>query len=322
MAGPRATKVPRGRSRNISAWRRSMPSRSAARAMSMSRKVRPIMKFDASAATFFASLARRCVAMTPARPRLRPRHIRLVIAPSAMRRASSDTSEAAAGAKSCASSTTTITGDQASRSASNMPLRKAPAQRSWSSTSTDSRFKHDRDSMPAHQVRGAVQRGLGMVGRVDHHMAVTIRQGDEIALRVDHDLLHPGGRLFEQSPQQMRFSGARIALHQQAGGEQFLEVDARGLTRGRRTHLDTNRHPAIPFLPARESPGVRREGVLPPNGGSRKVTAGQAGRKLIGLAPSHSTERPITARRSSPSRIVSTWLPASGPALEAKAVGP
>jgi hypothetical protein len=50
--------------------------------MSMSRKVRPIRKFEASAATFLASLASRCVAMTPASPRLRPRHIRLVIAPS------------------------------------------------------------------------------------------------------------------------------------------------------------------------------------------------------------------------------------------------
>ena len=72
-----------------SACRRSMPSRSAARAMSMSRKVRPIRKFDASAATFLASLASRCVAMTPASPRLRPRHIRLVIAASEAVRASS-----------------------------------------------------------------------------------------------------------------------------------------------------------------------------------------------------------------------------------------
>ena len=62
-AGPRATKCPRSRSRNISACLRSMPSRSAARAMSISRKVRPIRKLEASAATFLASLARRWVAM-------------------------------------------------------------------------------------------------------------------------------------------------------------------------------------------------------------------------------------------------------------------
>ncbi len=139
-AGPSATKCPRARSRNISACRRSMPSRSAARAMSMSRKVRPIRKFDASAATFFASLASRCVAITPARPRFRPRHIRLVIAPSDTLRASSDTSPAAAGANSWASSTTTSTGYQWSRSASNMPPRKAAAARICCSTSSPSRL--------------------------------------------------------------------------------------------------------------------------------------------------------------------------------------
>jgi len=51
-------------------------------------------------------------------------------------------------------------------------------------------------------------------------------------------------------------------------------------------------------------------------------TGPQAGRKMIGFAPSHSTERPTTASRSIPSRMVSTWLPASCPALEAKQVGP
>lgn len=111
-AGPSATKCPRCRSRNISACLRSMPRRSAARAISISRNVRPMRKFEASAATFLASFASRCVAITPARPRFRPRHMRLVIAPSDSLRASSDTSPAAAGAKSCASSTTTSIGYQ------------------------------------------------------------------------------------------------------------------------------------------------------------------------------------------------------------------
>ena len=105
-AGPSAMNCPRSRSRKASACRRSMPRRSAARAMSISRKVRPMKKLDASAATFLASFASRCVAMTPAIPRLRPRHMRLVMAPSEGFRASSATSPAAAGAKSCASSTT------------------------------------------------------------------------------------------------------------------------------------------------------------------------------------------------------------------------
>ena len=60
-----------------SACLRSIPSRSAARCMSISRKVRPIRKLDASAATFFASLASRWVATTLASPRFLPRHIRL-----------------------------------------------------------------------------------------------------------------------------------------------------------------------------------------------------------------------------------------------------
>ncbi len=108
--------------------------------MSMSRKVRPIRKFEASAATFLASLARRWVAITPARPRLRPRLIRLAMAPSVALRASSDTSPAAAGANSWASSTTTRIGYQRSRSASNSPFRKAAAARIWESMSQRSRF--------------------------------------------------------------------------------------------------------------------------------------------------------------------------------------
>ncbi len=89
IAGPRPRKCPRCRSRIRSACLRSMPSRSAARCMSISRKVRPIRKLLASAATFFASLASRWVATIPASPRLRPRHIRLVIAASDIRRVSS-----------------------------------------------------------------------------------------------------------------------------------------------------------------------------------------------------------------------------------------
>ena len=139
-AGPSARNVPRARSRMPSAWRRSMPSRSAARAMSMSRKVRPIRKLDASAATFLASLARRCVAITPARPRLRPRHIRLVIALSDARRTSSATSPPVVGANNCASSTTTSAGYQCSRGASNNADRKAAAQRICPSASSPSRL--------------------------------------------------------------------------------------------------------------------------------------------------------------------------------------
>jgi len=59
IAGPRPRNWPRWRSRMRSACLRSIPRRSAARCMSISRKVRPIRKFDASAATFLANLASR-----------------------------------------------------------------------------------------------------------------------------------------------------------------------------------------------------------------------------------------------------------------------
>ncbi len=121
-----------------SACLRSMPSRSAARCISISRNVRPIRKFDASAATFFASLASRCVATTPASPRFLPRHIKLVIADSVRRRVSSAISPAAAGANICASSTTTSAGNQCSRGASNKAVRKSAAQRICCSTSSSS----------------------------------------------------------------------------------------------------------------------------------------------------------------------------------------
>ena len=139
IAGPRPRNWPRARSRIDSACRRSMPSRSAARIMSISRNVRPIRKLLASAATFLASLARRWVAITPARPRLRPRHMRLVIAARLTRRASSVTSPAAAGANICASSTTTSTGYHCSRGASNRALRNCAAHFiCWSISSSSS----------------------------------------------------------------------------------------------------------------------------------------------------------------------------------------
>ena len=54
----------------------------------------------------------RCVATMPARPRFRPRHMRLVIADNVKRRVSSLISPAADGANICASSTTTSAGNQ------------------------------------------------------------------------------------------------------------------------------------------------------------------------------------------------------------------
>src|SRR3546814_16860555 len=97
-----------------SAGRLPMPSIAEARARSVARKVRLIRKCDASAATFFDNLASRWVAMTPARPRLRPRDIRFAIADSDPRRASSLTSAAPEGADNCADRTSVAWGKSGS----------------------------------------------------------------------------------------------------------------------------------------------------------------------------------------------------------------
>ena len=60
-------------------------------------------------------------------------------------------------------------------------------------------------------------------GGVDDDVAEGFGQGGEVALGVDHHLLHRVGALLEQAAQQMRLARAGIALHQQAGGQQFLE---------------------------------------------------------------------------------------------------
>ena len=56
-----------------------------------------------------------------------------------------------------------------------------------------------------------------MVGGLDRHMAVSVGQGDEIALGVDHYLLDLPRAPFQQAAEQVRLAAARIALHQQAG---------------------------------------------------------------------------------------------------------
>ena len=85
----------------------------------------------------------------------------------------------------------------------------------------------------------ARQFGLGP-RRIDHHMAELVRQGDEVALRIDDALLHPGGTLFEQPPQQMRLARARIALHQKARGEKLLDIELGRLSPLHRSHIDSD----------------------------------------------------------------------------------
>src|SRR3546814_4123271 len=69
---------------------------------------------------------------------------------------------------------------------------------------------------------------LIIVAGVDDDMMIGIGQRDEIALGVDHHLLDEAGALFEKAAQQVRLARPRIALDEQAGGEQFLNVDGNG----------------------------------------------------------------------------------------------
>ena len=57
-----------------------------------------------------------------------------------------------------------------------------------------------------------------------------------------------GGALLQQPAQQMRFAGARIALHQKAGRQQLLEIERRRGARGRVSHLDRNGHGRLQAL--------------------------------------------------------------------------
>ena len=81
-----------------------------------------------------------------------------------------------------------------------------------------------------------------MRGTVDHDMVEFVRQAGEIALRVDHHLLDEPGGLFEQAAQQMRLARAGIALHEQPGREQFLDIDANALPGRIRANFDLRCH--------------------------------------------------------------------------------
>ena len=107
--------------------------------------------------------------------------------------------------------------------------------------------EHRRHAMLPHAPGDSRQLRLG-AGRIDGQMPVFFRQRDEIAFRIDDDLLHQRRALLQQAAQQMRLARAGIALHQQARRQQFLEVETdRGAARGRaaaggRSHIDGDGH--------------------------------------------------------------------------------
>ena len=102
--------------------------------------------------------------------------------------------------------------------------------------------EHGRDAMNASPLAGHLQRALGVVLGLDHEMAEALGQGDEIAFGIDDGLLHPGRALFQQPAQQVRLAGAGIALDEEAGRQQFLEVQGGRRSRRRLPHLDRNGH--------------------------------------------------------------------------------
>jgi len=104
--------------------------------------------------------------------------------------------------------------------------------------------QHDRHALLADTQRQAAQFRFAVRAAIHHDVTEAIRKGDEIALRIDDDLLHPFGRAFEQAAQQVRLAGARIALDEQSGGEQFFEVHGGDSTVRRGAHVDGNGHEA------------------------------------------------------------------------------
>jgi hypothetical protein len=96
--------------------------------------------------------------------------------------------------------------------------------------------------MDARALAGDLQAPLAVVLGIDQEVAETLGERHEVAFGVDDGLLHPGRALFQQPAQQMGFAGARIALHQQAGRQQFLKVQSSRSTCRRVSHLDRNGH--------------------------------------------------------------------------------
>ncbi len=94
-------------------------------------------------------------------------------------------------------------------------------------------------------------------------MAELVGEGDEITFGIDDALLHPGGGLLEQAPQQVRLAGAGIALHQQTGGQQLLEVEVGRAVAGGFPHVDGDLHYTLSagVSARRDNTHVTRTGV-------------------------------------------------------------
>ena len=136
--------------------------------------------------------ARRWVAITPASPRLRPRHMRLVMAvrrrggpPRPLRRRPPGRTAAPRRPPPARGTTVARRIEQSAA--------KAAAQRICPSASSPSRLSTTEARCSRMRPGQPSDVALTMVGGLDRHMAVAVGEGDEIALRVDHHLLHLPG---------------------------------------------------------------------------------------------------------------------------------
>src|SRR3546814_17849006 len=101
-------------------------------------------------------------------------------------------------------------------------------------------------------------------------MSEHFSKGDEIALRVDHHLLHQLGATLQQAAQQMRLSRPRIALHEQTRGQQFLSIDEHRLPCAIHPHFDSDSHgPSLDEEACKRQAVIRNgigyEATTPPN---------------------------------------------------------
>ena len=102
--------------------------------------------------------------------------------------------------------------------------------------------QHHRRAMFADAGRHLDDLALIIVAGVDHDMAIFVGQGDEVALRVDHHLLHHRRAFLQQAAQKMRLARPGIALDEQTGGKQFLDIDQHGIARAVISYADAGGH--------------------------------------------------------------------------------
>ncbi|GAN93410.1 hypothetical protein Gbth_024_109 [Gluconobacter thailandicus F149-1 = NBRC 100600] len=72
----------------------------------------------------------------------------------------------------------------------------------------------------------SAEAGFGLIFDINDQMAIALCQSDEVAFRIDHDLLDECCSLFQQAAQKMGFARAGIALNQQARSQQFRQINA------------------------------------------------------------------------------------------------